>query len=355
MDFRRSKVSLGLIVAAALTACAPGPAAGPVSPSAVGTGATSSVAPPVARVTIIQGVDSLNHGPIYLARARYFKEEGIESEHVLVPSGFAALLSGEAQFALNLLSTGLQAVEQGQPLVALTANSSEYGNEVVMRTDVAQRLGITYASSEEAKVRALKGLKIGITVAGGGADQLARYLLRKYGFDPDRDIELVAAKDNLAAMAAKQLDAFVFPLPESHVAVARGDAIWLFKTSAGDIKDISPMTYGVLWARRDYVEKNPDVVKRVVRAIVKGSQLIKQKPDEAKSLVKTFFKDLDDGTFNAAWQIKLPAYADPEITQAGFDSILKFQQAVGKPIKATFAQVVDPSFVRAAKSDLGVK
>lgn len=326
-----------------------------VACSAPSTAPTSPTASTTVSVKILQGADTLQWSPSYIARQKYFKEQNVDAESVVIAGGLAALIAGDVQFALTVVGVGVTAVEQGQPVIALMALTTQYGNSMVMRKDVAARLHVTYESSEETKIKALKGLKIGVAVHGGGAEQMAIYLLKKYGIDPQRDVELVAGQNQSLALAAGQLDAFVFPSPDPDDAVQRGDAIWLVKGPAGDIKELNPMDYAVLYARKDYVQQNREIVQRVVTALVKGMKLMKDSPDQAKPIVKQFFSKLSDKTFDEAWATNLPSFGDPAITRAGFDANTKFLGVLGQSVKASYEQFADNTFSEAAKKEVAWK
>lgn len=356
------RLFLGLVASLLLAACAaPAPTATPTKAPAAAPTATKAPPTPTpvpVKLTVVQSTLSLAYGGGYPARARYLKEEGIDAEYVIPGSGakaLAALVGGSGQFLTGAPSDALNAIVQGQPIVILASIYTEVAIGLAMHKDVAQRLGITYQSSEEAKVKALKGLKIGITSPGSLTDQAVRYLSKKYNLDPDRDMEIVSVGSEglVAALAAKQIDTLTMSSPLPDTSVAKGDAIWLFKM--GDLKEYSPFMSIALMARRDYVEKNADVTKRVIRAYIKGAKLIKENPNEAKTITRSFFQELDPAVFEEAWKTNLPAYGDPAVSKAGFDAIIRWQKALGQSIAVTYEQAVIPTFVEDAKKEVGYK
>lgn len=365
-SFRHSLLGLSVIVMLAAACAAPTPTATPTkAPAAAPTPTKAAVPSPTpvpVKITIAQTVEGIVFGSSYIARARYFKEEGIDAEVVLTGSGAkttAALVGGSAQFATPSLGDGILAIAGGQPLVALASTFNEVSVNVVMHKEIAQRLGITYQSSEEAKIKAFKGLKVGITSPGSLSDQMTRHLLKKYNLDPEKDVEIVAvgADGVVAGLAARKVDGYVMTSPQTDASLARGDAVYLFKAGAGDFKEFREVPGAAVWTRKDYLEKNPDVVKRVMRAVVKGAKLIKENPEEAKGIIRSFFPDIEPAIWDEAWKTNQAALVEPAITKIGFENNVKLLKAAGReiPPTLTFEQVVNATFVENAKKEVGFK
>jgi NitT/TauT family transport system substrate-binding protein len=63
--------------------------------------------------------------------------------------------------------------------------------DLVVRNDVLARLGVTPRSPLEARLKALRGLTFGITRPGAPTQLFPQYLLRKAGYDPEKDATFV--------------------------------------------------------------------------------------------------------------------------------------------------------------------
>jgi ABC-type nitrate/sulfonate/bicarbonate transport system substrate-binding protein len=131
---------------------------------------------------------------------------------------------------------------------------NRFGFKLLVRTD----RGIN-------KPADLKGHKIGVSTIGGPPDQSARLLLKNLKLVADKDVGIVYIPNitsRLAALQQGSLDAAIFSPPVKQI------------TAGGRVKDILDLSYlrfislGV-WTKRDFAEKNPDVIKGFFRAIVK--------------------------------------------------------------------------------------
>ena len=55
-------------------------------------------------------------------------------------------------------------------------------------------------------------------------------------------------------------------------------------------------------AGQDYVKKNPEAIKKVLRALVKAEKFVQQHPEESRKLVAEFLK-MDKGILDETWDI----------------------------------------------------
>ena len=92
--------------------------------------------------------------------------------------------------------------------------------DLVVRNAVLQRLGVQPSSPLPAKLKALKGLSFGITRPGAVTQLFPQYLLRKAGYDPEKDatfVQIGGGQALIAAMKAQKIDAFMLSAPAPYV------------------------------------------------------------------------------------------------------------------------------------------
>lgn len=265
-----------LVAGACASAGAPGPAA---------SAAATKVA--TVKVKVSQPVAALSFASVYIARYKgFFAEEALDVEQVTSGGGgpdTQALISGDVEFNITPGTNHLDAFTAGKKLVAVYNAMDKNIINVVMRADVAQRLGITARTPFADKLKALKGLTIAATRPGALTFQQAESMVRRAGYEPQKDVKIVGAGEGqalIAALESGQADLFLTAVPVPETAVARGKAVMFVDNSAGEDPTVSPFDMESVLVTAEYAQKNPDVVRRFVRAVRKASDWIAQATPE---------------------------------------------------------------------------
>jgi NitT/TauT family transport system substrate-binding protein len=157
---------------------------------------------------------------------------------------------------------------------------------------------------------ALKGLKLGVTKPGAATDVYMRYYLKRAGIDPERDVQIVTAGGGaalLAGMKTKQIDAFHLSAPTPYLAQREGFGEVIIKASAGDVPELDNFLYTGIAVSKEYAEKNPDVVKRWVKAVNKANILMRKDEAAALKYLKKYFPRMPDDVMALAMKEIMPA------------------------------------------------
>src|SRR4051794_32138449 len=131
------------------------------------------------------------------------------------------------------------------------------------------------------KVEDLKGKTVGISIIGGGTQGPFNLMLKRAGIDPDKDIKLVEVSFSLSEDALRQgrVDAVNFNQPFAARAEAKGGIRKLFA-----LEEAVPNIVHIVEAcRKDFVDKNPELVKQYVKDITAG---LKMAPSNAGASMK---------------------------------------------------------------------
>jgi len=241
-------------VVVAVTACVPS-AVAPASQS----GSPSSTPFPVEKVTFIAGFKPQADLPfvgVYVAQERgYFKAQGLDVsiQHAVSGEHVQLLATGRAQFSTGSGGDILKRVAQADvPLVSIAV--------------IGQRDDQAFAVRADSPIKTLKdweGKLVGYK-STPSADYLA--LLKIGGVDRSKVREVAVGFDP-RVLATGQVDVYpVFAANEPDTLARQGVAVRLF----------DPTTYGVpsfgltYMSNRDFVATRPDLVKRFLRAALKG-------------------------------------------------------------------------------------
>ena len=295
-------------------------------------------------VRMAQPSTSLGWLPIYAARANgYFSDEGIPLELIIVQGGadIAAIISGSVDF--DATSTGglLRAFSGGTDLLGIYSIIGKCIYDLVIRKDTAKRLGITPAMPVQERLKRIKGTIIG---AGSGIGvipyQVAYFLVKEAGFEPGKDVTILAVGNGdsaLVALRTGHIDIMSYPHPFPQIAIKNGDAISLVANTKGEYPALNSFQTSVLLVRPEYAKKNTDTVRRVVSAMARGSRWVAEHDaKEVAKVVAKFFKSAPaDVLLSTAEMIKPAVIPDGRMALDGLkgvEEVYRVNGVVKKPV-----------------------
>jgi NitT/TauT family transport system substrate-binding protein len=251
-----------------------------------------------AELTPINFVSSGSGGIVEMIRFShkqgFFKKQALDITMIYVPSGVLAaqtVVSGSALIANNSVSDVLNAIAAGAPLKILTVNIDRFQHLFVARPGIN--------SPKE-----MKGKKVAVSRYGAFSDIETRFLIRQWGMDPDRDVQILQIGNSAARSAALisgGVDGAV--VTPSFVPVARNAGLNVIF----DLSTIKTRFANIgLMAQDKLIRDQPLLVKAAVAGLVHGIKFWKSNPDVAKAYLKQIHKvsaaDLDiiyeDGSKN---------------------------------------------------------
>ncbi len=226
---------------------------------------------------------------IHVAVARgYFVEEGLDVLPLMHTYGKAALQSvieNKADFATVAETPIMFNVLKGEKIfVIANIEASSMNNAVVARKGV----GISAPSD-------LKGKLVGFT-PGTTGDFFLDSLLTANGLTRN-EIQPVALKpeEMQDAVMAKKVDAVsTWNYPLTQISRQLGDDGTIFYD-----REIYTETFNIA-VRQEFVQKNPEAVKRFLRALVKAEDFVAKNPDEAQGIMSLATK-IDKNLIRDVW------------------------------------------------------
>lgn len=312
------------------------------------------------RITVTLSNWALQIAHVYIAKnLGYFEQEGLDVDLVVAgggPKALAAVVGGSSQYSISVLSDVLLANHKGLTDIREVAGLSDgySGLPLMIRKDVAARLGVTSASPFKEKIAALKGLRIGITTPGSGSDILVRYLLTTGGFQPDRDAEIVPVGQPeimRAALASNRIDACVCPLPLNLLVIKQGLAILLVDASV-DIPALQGVHYLTVHSSKSYNDANPKVALAFARSLTRSARLLAKDKIASREAVRPIFTQFAPEDFNEAWEFVHPLLSlDLRLTPQGVQKEVDYQnqtRPANDKLNPRFEEIVDNSWVERA-------
>jgi len=215
------------------------------------------------------------HAVLWVAReAGLFEKNGIKAEVAYIRSGSTmaqALLAGELQIA----QTGGPGV-----LAAAVAGADFALIAVALNTTPIVLMG-TVSRMEE-----LKGKAVGVTRYGSNTDISARFALKKFGLQPEKDVALVQLEDYPGIMGGIQSGRIA--------AGALADPFTDHAQKLGykEIANIAALglefPFVTLTAKKSYLRDQPDQVQRFVRAYTEAIALYKNNHELAIKVTQKY-------------------------------------------------------------------
>ncbi len=265
------------------------------------------VSPPPAAAATLQKIKMTQptHGlsflPLYVARAnRYFEAEGLDVETIVTGGDgpdVQALLARNVDFAASNPKHLYTTYLEGKPLLAVATLLGRCSINLVIHRDVARARGITETTPLAAKLKALKGLTIGATRPGALTYHLALYYIKRAGYEPQRDVQVIGAGAGpvlLAALENRKVDIMATSTPDPEQAVARGYGMMFINNAAGEDPELGEFLQAVLYVRPEDAKDRPDLVRRMVRAVVRANTWIaRQPPEQIAQAIQPFFGKID--------------------------------------------------------------
>src|SRR4029077_5566140 len=195
--------------------------------------------------------------PRYVAMDRgFFKAEGLDVSLVELDPKIqvTAVLSGNLDCA-PIPSGGAQAALSGAKITYIV------GQSLKSQWTIVARGGID-------KVQDLKGQMIGYGHPGSSDyDEIQAVLHRFFQMDAGKDYKVIAfagQPERIAALVNNNIQAAGLTVPRAAVAAQAGLKV-LLRTG-----DYIPRAGGTIWCSTDFVQKNPETVKKIIRAMAKA-------------------------------------------------------------------------------------
>jgi NitT/TauT family transport system substrate-binding protein len=263
--------------------------------------------------------------PLWAPRERgIFSKYGIEADTLFVrgaPTLVAAMASNEIEVGYTGGTAVIGAVASGSDLKVLSALTNRVTYDLVVRPGIK--------TPED-----LRGKKFGVQAIGGTVWMGAILALEHLGLDPDRDkISIIAAGDQTVlaqALASGTLDATVLDGVQSRPLHARG-----FPILAELDKAKLPILSSSIVAREPYIQKNPQVLESVLKAVIEGAAFCLspvQKPITLKILQKYLRiteKDAEEGYKDMVSGLDRKPYAAP----AGVTNVVRLMKRTNPKVE----------------------
>jgi NitT/TauT family transport system substrate-binding protein len=190
----------------------------------------------------------------------------------------------------------------------------------------------------------LKGKKIATSSLGSLGDFLFRYIIRKYGMDPSRDVvwlSVAQPPERLQALSSGVVDAADLSYPTD----AQGERMG-FRVLFDARKEVVYPSMSVV-TRRKSVQEDRDTVMRVVRSHVEGIAYFKAHKDFSMKVLSKYLRTNDHELLEGSYEIyKQDFIAVPYPIMKGLEATYDYVAATKPEIRGRKPEeFMDPSFI----------
>ena len=296
-------------------------------------------AKPLMKVRLATSTAGLDFAPIWLAQRKgYFKEEGIDFEHILTTGGavtMAAIMNGDVQFVSTAASDVLVARSRGDRMFSVGIFPASLEWNIATSNKWMESRGLTKNQLAKMpvtqKIQALKGASIGAATVGGAPAQVVRYLLRQNNMKPDdaRFAAVGAGQARVNALKNGQVDMIVGGIPDTEQPELEGWGYTLIRLGS-EIEIFKDYPHESVHALDTYIKAHPDYTRSLLRAIARGNNLIIDNPAESDDLLVKQFPKIDPSVLKTVMSHSRSTFRrNLRMTKSGWDNMNKVFVAVG--------------------------
>jgi len=287
---------------------------------------------PSANVQFLPAFVSLDKG--------FYKREGLDAELISVQAAVTAvqaLIGNQIHFIFSV-GPQMPAIWGGADIILLAQQVGRPTFSLVVRPEIQS-------------VSDLRGKRLGVSF-GGSTSAGMKALLELNKINPDKDVDYVNIPGNTAKIAAMKQGIVVAGLlapPSDYLAVQSG--LKRLLNLADVFKDTS---FTGLAATGKTIRENPQFVKRMVRAIVRGVYYTRDVPEDAIQIAMKRLRMERDAAADAYQLIR--ESLNPVPTEKGVELMAQWQAiALNVKPKRPAREYMDLRFVNEVVAELGPK
>jgi NitT/TauT family transport system substrate-binding protein len=272
--------------------------------------------------------------PFYYARdKKLFDKYGLDVEIIQIRSNLqlAGLVSGELDFITGI-GTAIEGIGKGMPVKAVA---------------VLYRAPLFSLLSQLPNAKSLEGKKISVSRIGSESHFNGVVMLEKSGADPKKItwIQTGSTALNMLPLERGLVEGAVLSPPFTGIMARKGFKI--LKRS-GDVIDASP--FNGLVTTRDKIQKHPDRVRNVLKAMLEAIKSIREDRKAVIAYIMQSFA-VDQGVAEEAYDdISGVLLDDMVMADSGLNKYLELIYGRGETNRPlTVNEIVDYSFLKSLK------
>ncbi|HYT55563.1 MAG TPA: ABC transporter substrate-binding protein [Verrucomicrobiae bacterium] len=279
--------------------------------------------------------------PAFVALEKgFYKREGLDAELISVRNAVTAvqaLLGNQIHFIFSV-GPQMPSIWEGADIILLAQQVGRPTFSMMVTQDIQ-------------KVTDLKGKKIGVSF-GGSTFAGTKALLELYKMNPEKDVQYISIPGTQPKIAALQqgiIQAALLGPPSDYIAIKAG-----FKRLVNLADLFKDTSFSGLAATGKAIKENPQVVKRMVRAIVRGVIHSRDYPEDAIQTMMKHWRMERDVCVDAYNLVKEALIPVP--TEKGVELMAQWQAvALNVKPKRPVREYMNLRFVNEVMAEIGQK
>ena len=279
--------------------------------------------------------------PAFVALEKgFYKREGLDAELISVRSAVTAvqaLLGNQIHFIFSV-GPQMPSIWEGSDIVLLAQMIGRPTFSMIVTPDIQ-------------KATDLRGKKIGVSF-GGSTFAGTKALLEHFKMNPDKDVQYISipgSQPKIAAMQQGIIQGALLAPPSDYIAIKAG-----FKRLVNLADIFKDTSFSGLAATGKTIRDNPQFVKRMTRAIVRGVLHSRDNPEDAVQTMVRHWRMERDVALDAYNLVK--EALQPVPTEKGVELMAQWQAiALNTKPKRGVREYMDLRFVNEVMAELGQK
>lgn len=279
------------------------------------------------------------YGPLWLTKeAGIFKKYHIEPEFIYIaggPPSLQALIAGDVAISFTAAGATVAANLQGSDAVLLGASID------FLPFELWSIPAIKEASQ-------LKGTKLGVSRIGATTDFVARYLLKKWNLQPDKDVAIFQTGSGPQVFAALKGGSVQSGVLSTGPETLNAEAVGYVRLADMSTSGLA-YPFGPFAARQAFLKSQPDLVGRFMKAYVEGIHRFKTDKSAALAVLEKYTKQKTTAATEKIYELYATKYFKraPEATPAAIQTILE-EISASRPLPAGIApqRFAESRFIR---------
>jgi len=312
------------------------------------------------------GLNASTFPDMYARTHDLYRKHGLDVE--FLPPIFNAagalqmVIQGDADVSYSGGSGALQAAQQGRDVqifgivlegLELSVSLTPSGQE--------KAAGVAEEAPFEEKVAALKGMIIASAATGSSVHMMLRYSLKKYGLDPEVDVQIQPMADvqtSLAALRQGVVDG-VSGTGSSTIGPAEAEGLTkrLLSFEKNDELLRAYPTYSLI-ASSEFLKNNPEAAKRLLAVFAETKAAIRAgiSDEEIERIRAEHLPDMKFEALKSGLASSLPLIQGPMAPRSiNFDALIVTANAVAEtPFTVTQEQLMFPDLAVEVDKETGV-
>jgi ABC-type nitrate/sulfonate/bicarbonate transport system substrate-binding protein len=279
--------------------------------------------------------------PAFVALEKgFYKREGLDAELISVRSAVTAvqaLLGNQIHFIFSV-GPQMPSIWEGSDIVLLAQMIGRPTFSMIVTPNIQ-------------KATDLRGKKIGVSF-GGSTFAGTKALLEHFKMNPDKDVQYISipgSQPKIAAMQQGIIQGALLAPPSDYIAIKAG-----FKRLVNLADIFKDTSFSGLAATGKTIRDNPQFVKRMTRAIVRGVLHSRDNPEDAVQTMVRHWRMERDVALDAYNLVK--EALQPVPTEKGVELMAQWQAiALNTKPKRGVREYMDLRFVNEVMAELGQK